>query len=137
MELVDITMKKRAINKFVSITVVTIIFVYAIFVVINRQNSDIQIYEKGHFCLAWIQNKMVTRSNSHYVTYEFNISGSVYKYERLVSENFYRSYNRGDTILVKVLSTDLPQSKIIENVSYKSCMKRQPSLGWEQLPVCK
>lgn len=59
-----------------------------------------------------------------------------WKTEEMLVYLFFKKREIGDTIIIKVLPSKLPESLIIENLEYKSCYGTPPKEGWKQLPNC-
>lgn len=129
-------MKKTFLNKILPILVGISIIVLLYFNEKRNTKIDEEIYQKGLFCKAIINGEVATKGGTRTIKYYFHFGKKVWQFERYVSNEFYREKDVGDTIIIKILPTDLPESLICEKREYKSCFGKQPVNGWKVLPKC-
>ena len=101
----------------------------------NKLDSNTK--KHGVYCLAIIIEESATKLGGRSFTYEFSYLNKTYEYEPFVSKSFFKKHKIGDTIIVKILKSELPHSLVCENIKYKRCFGDQPQYGWKKLPKCK
>ena len=111
--------------------------IYIVYIVVRRFKVDSEIEQNGNYCIAVISKRTISKGSVGDLTFFFKYDGKKYKYTTSVEDEYFENHQIGDTIVIKTLSSKLPESIICENLSYKTCYGEQPVNGWIKLPVCK
>lgn len=103
-------------SKYILPAIIILGLIYFIIGGIWRNKKDQEIKKNGISYEAIVTGKTVSKGNTCSFYYQYVYGGKKYKFERYVSNSFYKNYKIGDTIIIKILSYDPSQSLIIENV---------------------
>ncbi len=106
------------------------------FITGKRDTVDSQIEEVGVYCVGIIKSDVISKGSVRAFKFTFSINGVNWQNRRNISLSYFKGHAVGDTILIKVLPSKLPESVIVEDKEYQSCFGVQPSVGWKELPKC-
>lgn len=104
----------KRLSKYIVPAVVISVLIYFIIGGVWREKKDQEIKRDGIYHQAIVTGKTVSKGNTSSFYYQYKFEGKKYKFERYVSESFYKQHEIGDTILIKVLSNEPSQSIIVE-----------------------